>query len=98
MVGRSPFKEKEQELKAILASKETQTALEREGMIVLDAALGEDWAQAIRREIVFLVERGEMKPNQTRFGPQEVSPPTHPTNQPTNQPINQPPTHQKGLH
>ena len=43
-----------------------------QGMVILDDAFGEAWAAALRAEIVFLVERGEMKPNQTRFGPQEV--------------------------
>jgi len=43
-----------------------------QGMVILDAAFGEAWAAALRAEIVFLVERGEMQPNHTRFVPQEV--------------------------
>ncbi|KAM3569077.1 hypothetical protein VYU27_008821 [Nannochloropsis oceanica] len=42
------------------------------GVVILDTAFGAAWAEELRSDIIFLVERGEMTPNQTQFGPKEV--------------------------
>jgi len=43
-----------------------------QGVVILDTAFGAAWAEELRSDIIFLVERGEMTPNQTQFGPKEV--------------------------